>query len=239
MTTETVTAQHTITYYGLTIPPELHDGLIAQVDPIEWQLIKQYLRPDDRVVVAGGGQGAQAALIAAVVGPENVVAYEPNRPMAIRARDQIRVAGQRLDIRHAALATISGEVLFYHSGAWPASSIVSAMVHDPIGTYIVPAVDIVTAVEERAATFLALDVEGAEYDLLPHLCERVNVRTIVVETHGDPERDDTLESAMEQRGFECVRRETYPTSDHAVLVLRQIDDDDPAAIVRARLRDVA
>ena len=69
----------------------------------EWSMTLSLVRPHDRVVVIGAGEGlVQTAACIAARSPRNVIGYEAQGEVARRAR-QVKVNEVKLQINHAAV----------------------------------------------------------------------------------------------------------------------------------------
>ncbi|WP_440989039.1 FkbM family methyltransferase [Haloarchaeobius baliensis] len=122
------------------------------IDPL-----RELTRPDDSVVVVGGGHGV-TAVVAARQG-ESVVVYEGGRELAERVRETARLnrVDDRIDVRHAIVA--EGKEVY----------------GDETGSTVVSPADL------EECDVLELDCEGAEEPILKGMT--IRPRVIIVETH--------------------------------------------------------
>jgi FkbM family methyltransferase len=145
----------------------------------ELRILEATLRPDDRFLEVGAGIGFITACACRRLGDVNVTAYEANSELAAVATATLRRNGFVAEVVNAALGERDGQVDFYvHEDFWTSTL-------DPSrgGTpRRVPMRTLRGELERLRPTYLMVDIEGGEVDLLaqplpPH------VRAVCVETH--------------------------------------------------------
>lgn len=164
-------------------------------EPEEAVLCSEFLRYDDKVLLAGAGLGWLSCWCALITGPENLVCYEAQPYLAKLAKKAIAVNGQQLDIRPGVLGLADETVAFYICDAWAGSSVLGPR---PETATNVQGIDTNRILREEKPTALVLDIEGGEFALIPGL-EMPTVRLVILETHGDCVSVDK-EAAM----WECL-----------------------------------
>jgi FkbM family methyltransferase len=202
-------AHDCIDFMGLSIdtinrPGTLHIANVeSSIDFDETAFALEHFQQGDRILIAGGGMGGQAALVASKFGPESVVVVEPN-PLLVRLlRGELRVRGKQLDIRQAALWTRDSTQEFYIADDnWPASSLLSGQSPNERGVSV-ETLDTNRLIAEESITALILDVEGAEKDIVPYL-DIPKLRAMVVEAHGP--YADTMAGHMVQGSMKIKMR---------------------------------
>jgi len=130
-------------------------------------ILKATLSKSDRVLEIGGGVGFIAVLAARIVGEDHVTVYEANDAIIASARQTLALNAINVDIPNAAIVPDSYQdvsVKFHvHKDFW-ASSLASTDCDARVVE--VNAVPLGEAIAELSPTFLIIDVEGAEVDIL-------------------------------------------------------------------------
>lgn len=145
----------------------------------ELTLVRQAIRADDRVLEVGAGIGFISIACAKIVGPDNVLSYEPNPSMKRVIEKNYRLNGLTPNLRNKVLAVGEGEAEFYFSDNVLSSSLID---RDHGGKTTVAADSIRQVVEDYRPTAIVMDVEGAETELLRN-CDLSGVSKIVIEMH--------------------------------------------------------
>lgn len=153
----------------------------AALEPEEAALIRDIVRRNDRVILAGGGFGWLAVVTALIVGPDNLLVLEPQAYLAEALRYNIKVDGIRLRITHAALAAEDGVARLWEHPYWPASSLVRRSAEHG-GFRATPTKRLDELIAGERATVAVLDIEGLEYDVLTVEAARA-LRAVIVEVH--------------------------------------------------------
>ncbi|MGI1663043.1 FkbM family methyltransferase [Palleronia sp. KMU-117] len=143
-----------------------------------------HLAAGDRVLDLGAGCGFLTVVAAAVVGPDAVVAVEPNPAMpAVIAANVARNGLSPVTVIHgAAVPGTGGGTVFLHlrSGFWAASTLDTG--HGRKAPVDVPALGLQGLFEIARPTVLMADLEGAEATLFDEPLPQ-DVRLAVVELH--------------------------------------------------------
>lgn len=164
-----------IEFHGVHLDPRTLNAVYEQ-DEID--LAARLFRPDDRILLAGCGSGLLAATIAATVKPQALITVEPHRALAQLVRDNVRVHGAPLTVLDGALGTAPGHATYGGGDCWATSHIGAALGEQ---VEVIPMPDLIA---EHRITALCLDVEGAEYDLLP--TAPGGVTAALIELHHPP-----------------------------------------------------
>jgi FkbM family methyltransferase len=174
---------HSIQYHGVSLEPSSSGWRVrGHYEQHEMQLCQLLLRPGQKTLVAGAGFGWLAAWCAAIVGPQNLVAVEPNPVIA-------GFAAANVEVDHTPLCWITGGLTagentmarFFHHRNWAKSSFRRG--DDANMITFVPVFNLAQLIEHHQIEALVLDVEGSEYELLMDTpLDRLS--TIVLEFHG-------------------------------------------------------
>ncbi|WP_413867543.1 FkbM family methyltransferase [Albidovulum sp.] len=184
------------------VPRSVSTALIkGSYEAPERQLVRDAIRPGDRVVEIGTGVGVVSLLCNRLAGPGNVLSFEANAALEPVIRQNFGLNGMTPRLRLKAVTTDGAPIRFFRN-----ANVVSSSIHDRgldaevVGVESEP-IDRVLA-EERASV-LVIDVEGAEIGLLA--CEGVaRLREIIVETHSHIVGESATEAMIANlmsRGF--------------------------------------
>lgn len=146
----------------------------------ELRIVRSKLCPDDVVMEIGSGLGFLSTYCAQKIGNDKVFTYEANPQLEahIRQTYQLNHVNPRLEI--CLVGEGDGEQDFFLSNDFWQSSITS---HDENARKItVPVKDFNQEIFRVDPTFLIIDIEGGEYDLLHH-ADFFNVRKLLIEIH--------------------------------------------------------
>jgi len=168
------------------------------------------LSPNDTYLELGSGIGVLATLAARRVGSENVVAIDADPAIAAVARETAALNGHAIDVRNVVLLHGPEEATasFYVSPDFRVSSLCPPSAGKngsaPLRRLQVPTVDAYATIAGIAATYLMVDIEGAEMHLLRSPLPDC-VRTICVELHTEAAGIDTqseMLAALLNGGFQ-------------------------------------
>jgi FkbM family methyltransferase len=168
----------------------------------EAHALQVLLRPDDVYFELGAGLGFMSTLAARVVtDPERIHVYEANPELIPVIEKTWAANGVAGNVHHCMLGTGKGEHEFHVSRAFWASS--GQIAYGGSRTITVPQRDFLKQLEKRAATFVMMDIEGGERDLLVKKLPS-RVRAVVAEYHPHIIGADVVESLwanLESQGF--------------------------------------
>src|SRR5215207_4951355 len=174
---------------GVRVPPgphlsdEIRDQLAGGTyEQPELDALRAKLRPDDVVMELGAGIGVLSAYCARVVGSPNVFTFEANPAL----EEPIRALYRENDVSPSLEICVLGgrhteERLHVHDSFWASSTVAS---RGSSSTITVRARPFEAVRRVVGPTFLIVDIEGGELDLLPSL-SLDGIRTVVIELHPD------------------------------------------------------
>ncbi len=155
----------------------------------ERDLIRTFLRPDDKVIEAGCGIGIVAMSAASIVGDHNVTTFDANPEILSDAEENFRRngfsnittrAGLLMNRRQYAPYSFSN---FYVDAAFWASRLdASARTPGIVKVVQAPVYCLEDEIAALGANVLLCDIEGGEVELLSD-ADLSGVRLIIVETH--------------------------------------------------------
>ena len=168
--------------HALITPLIRRDIYFGDYERKELDIIERRLQPDDTVMEIGAGIGFLSAYCARVVGDERVFAYEANPALleligAVHARNKVcpRVV-------QALLGEGDGERDFFLEADYWASSLVR---RSPEARRVrIRQIDFNAELRRVAPSFLIVDVEGGEYELLRR-ANLAGVSKLCLEVHPD------------------------------------------------------
>jgi hypothetical protein len=164
-------------YYGLAfdfLPTKLEARAYHEAPEISVAL--DVFQPGDRVIQAGAGVGLLAMVIASIVGPDNLWGLEPWGRLAVLCRENIfweDESGEAYPLNVSSQALVSDDVkevavpIWKGVRTWAHSAIeFHPDEHDLSVSTWTSCIRLSKAVQEFQANGLALDVEGAEWNIL-------------------------------------------------------------------------
>lgn len=170
----------------------------------EMTALQATLEPSDVVMEFGTGMGFLSAFAARVVGSERVTTYEANPEMAPVIERTFAMNSVRPRSQIALVATTAGEAPFHVNERFYESSAVGR--HDSSRTRTVTTVSVHEEMRSVAPTYLIMDVEGAERELIP-VMDLSGVRKLLIEVHPDLIGEPAVEHirrTLTARKFELV-----------------------------------
>jgi len=146
----------------------------------ERRVLDATLRPDDRYLELGAGTGYITARACQLIGDARVVAYEAIPELAAVAGETAHRNGFHPAIFNAILGVEDGETdLFVASDFWDSTTVGARAGHK----IRVPVRSLARELARTQATYLMVDIEGGEVDLLGTAPLPDHVRAVCVELH--------------------------------------------------------
>ena len=168
----------------------------------ESKIVRKFLEADDVVLELGTGLGFIAMLCAKKIGADRVFTFEANPAMEGHILENFRLNNLFPNHHICMLGAEPGEVDFYQDPEFCKSSSVwkdeSARV---TRTAVRPLNDEMRRINP---TFLIIDIEGGEYEILKILEDFGNVRKVAIEVHPHligPEKIDFVRRRLIDAGF--------------------------------------
>jgi FkbM family methyltransferase len=174
---------------------------------------------DDVIMDFGAGIGYISILCAKSIGSERVFCYEANSqliPTATRNFEANKVAPV---LQNVMLGRENGEATFFLGAAFTSSSMVENV--GATQEINVKAVDINDEIQRRKPTFLIIDIEGGEYELIPYI-NFEHVRKILIELHYQvigPDKARKVRAHLTRQGFSVDSE----ISSKSVIYLERLD----------------
>lgn len=168
--------------HPLITPPIRRDIYFGDYERKELDVIERRLQPGDTVMEIGAGIGFLSAYCARVLGNERVFAYEANPALLalieeVHARNKVRPR-----IVQALLGAGDGERDFFVEPDYWASSLVRRSA--AARCVRIRQIDFNSELQRIAPSFLIVDVEGGEYELLRG-ADLSGVSKLCLEIHPD------------------------------------------------------
>ena len=166
---------------GPQVTPELRRVIYRErYERREAICLERILRPSDRFVEIGAGMGFLSALAALRIGSERVATYEADPRMLPLIRRTWELNGVAPELVHGVLGEGDGVVAFHVE-----KSFVSSSVHRRSTTAVaveVPQLDAAREMARHRPTVVAMDVEGAERELVSSVSWE-GVDRLVIDLH--------------------------------------------------------
>jgi len=192
--------------YRQDIPKHVSQMLVrGDYELPERSAVAQLLRKGDRVLEIGSCVGVVAMTAARIVGPENVLSFEPNPLAAKVAQENFALNALPVTLTNAAVGVEDGTLdLRISPESWLGASGRRQFDGRTIAT---PMRSIAKVVAEFKPSVLVMDTEGMEEELLP-ACPLAAIRAVVVEVHPDVIGSDGV-----ARLGGCLRENGFALSD--------------------------
>ncbi len=168
--------------HPLVTPPIRRDIYFGDYERKELDLIERRLEPADTVMEIGAGIGFLSAYCAKIVGNERVHAYEANPALLPLIREVHERNGVRPYVQNALLGKGDGEREFFVEKDYWASSLVRRSAQAQ--AIRIRQLDLQGEIRRVAPTFLIVDVEGGEYELLRG-ADLSGIAKLCLEVHPD------------------------------------------------------
>lgn len=185
--------------------PVIRESLYSRTyEQAELELVKAHLQADDRVMEVGTGLGLLSSYCAKVVGNQQGFTFEANPALesAIRRNYALNQVNPHLEIQLVGEQTGTGR-FYVGQNFWSSSILNRAQGARPIE---VPICSFNQMIREINPTFLILDIEGGEYELVKY-ADFHQVKKLVIELHSwvlQPEQLQFVQDRLAWAGFELV-----------------------------------
>ncbi len=198
-----------ITYHGVKlelgdhVTPEIRRDIYAErYERGEARWLMWELEPDDVVMEIGSGMGFISTLCALRLGSERVFTYEANPTLIPVVEATYRLNDVEPQLANAVLGEGDGSVEFFVEDDFVASSVHRRS--DDAKAVSVPKLDINKEIARVEPTFMVVDIEGAEHELVP-LVDWKPIQKVIIDLHphviGD-EKTDAVLAVLTDSGFE-------------------------------------
>jgi FkbM family methyltransferase len=208
-----LTRPERITYHGVKlelgdhVTPEIRRDIYAErYERGEARWLVWELEPDDIVMEIGAGMGFISTLCALRLGSDRVFTYEANPALIPVVEAAYELNDVRPTLVNAVLAAGEGSVEFFVEEDFVASSVHRRSDHaTPVS---VPKIDINREIERIQPTFMVVDIEGAEEELVP-LVDWAPIHKVIIDLHphviGDEKTANVL-AVLTDSGLEVDTR---------------------------------
>ncbi len=217
---------------GYHLTPTMRAKLLGgKYESREIKAVRSMLRPTDVVLELGAGLGVMSVVCAKIVGSQNVCSIEANPALEQPIRGVYAANGVAPRLEICVLADQPGTaVLHVTEDFWESSTVsVSKARH----TVEVPKRRFAEVRDNVRPTFLILDIEGGERELVRH-SDLDGIRTVMLELHPDLIGTDGCDEVIAR--LERMRFRLNPfVSRKRVVVLHHIWSRDH---LRARVRNL-
>lgn len=170
----------------------------------ELRLVKARLREDDVVMEIGTGLGLLSAYCAQRIGNDRVFTFEANPELEQPIRENYRLNKVSPNLKMNLVGKQAGwETLYVGDNFWSSSIFDKPQGAKPV---LVPAVSFNETVRAIDPSFLIVDIEGGEINLVEY-ADFHNIRKLLIEIHSwvlSPGQIETVKAALDQQGFHLV-----------------------------------
>lgn len=170
----------------------------------ELDIIKRTLLPSDKVLEIGTGLGFLTIYCARITGEQNTISMEAN-PFLKQYHEKIFDLNEiHPRILYEAVGESEGSIEFYVDTRmfWASSAVPFRSAN--LKKIKVPTANINTMIEQEHPTYLIMDVEGLEYEIVNQLEVPGSIRKIQMEVHPQvlgEEKLTSLKKKLEKMGF--------------------------------------
>jgi FkbM family methyltransferase len=168
----------------------------------ELRAIRDHLEADDVVMEVGTGLGFISLQCARRIGADRVHTFEANADLEPHIRRNYELNGLRPSLAICLLSDRAGEADFYVEPDFWASSTVRRNETSAVRKVAMRSLN--DEVRRIRPTFLILDIEGGEYDLLRILEDFLTIKKVSIELHEDvigPEKIEEIRRRLVDAGF--------------------------------------
>jgi FkbM family methyltransferase len=174
-------------------------------EAMELQIVKSKLSRDDVVMEVGIGLGLLSAYSAKRIGSDKVFTFEANPALEQAIKDNYTLNQVSPKLEMCLVGKQAGFTTFYVGDNFWSSSIFDK----PKGAkpITVPVVSFNERVRDINPTFLFVDIEGGEHELVEY-SDFYNIRKLLIEIHGwvlSPEKNQFVKDRLTQEGFHLVK----------------------------------
>jgi FkbM family methyltransferase len=156
----------------------------GEYERAEAKKLPKMVEPGDRLLELGAGMGYLSSIAAMTAPLEKIVVVEANPALIPIIHKTHALNGVVAEVIHAAVVgeKTSDTVRFIVDEDFWASSIGTRKNQDVRELVDVPTASVADLIREHAPTFLIIDIEGGETDILPHL-DLSTCRMVLMELH--------------------------------------------------------
>jgi len=193
------------------ISPELKDFFYNEsYEGEEIGILSKHLSKDDVVMEIGAGIGFLSTFCAKQIGSDKVFAYEANPFMIDKIKETYKINNVSPTIKNTLLSNKEENINFYlEKNFWSSSTVQRSKDAECVQ---VKSTDINNEIEQIQPSFLIVDIEGGEKDLIPMIdFQKNNIKKIIIEIHphviGEKEASDLIAHII-SKGFSLNFKET-------------------------------
>jgi FkbM family methyltransferase len=193
---------------GIRLPVvhELSDNICAAIydgyyEQAELSALKSKINNEDVIFEVGAGIGFLSCYCAMKIGSDHVFAYEANPRLEPIIKKVYLANNVCPTIKFGILGAEAGQAKFYITHDFWASSLTPP--GEPCEELIVPVIPLNDEIKSIKPTFMLMDIEGGEYDLIRTI-DFHSIRKISVELHTDvlgQTKIDEIKHIMRTAGF--------------------------------------
>lgn len=173
-----------------TVIQAIYDG---EYEHGELYFLRSRLNSDDIVMELGTGIGLLSCYAAKIVGSQNVFTYEANPSLEKPIRQLYQMNNVNPHLECCMLGEQEGEHNFYIEKDFWASTNVKGS-EESIAVKV-PVKSFNEAIRQINPSFLIIDIEGGEYELINY-ADLHNVRKLIIEVHRSILGNDKVESVI-------------------------------------------
>ncbi|AFY40741.1 methyltransferase FkbM family [Nostoc sp. PCC 7107] len=183
-------------------PPVKKAMYIGEYESSELRAVKSKLSTNDIVMELGAGIGLLSSYCAKRIGSERVFTYEANPRLEIPIRETYQINQVLPNLEICLVGEENGEQTFYVGKNFWSSSIIPW--NEGAKPITVAVKSFNQEIRKINPSFLIIDIEGGEYDLLKY-ADFYNVKKLVIEIHPKAIGQDKaifVKSKLAEMGFQ-------------------------------------